>query len=215
MIAAALLAALSAAVEPSTVPAKGDGVYVAGEAPKPKLKRPIKAKLLPEARGWTPLSLREAGDPGQAVNRATILLKKRGKSYVGQRSKTKAWARAYGEDQEGWLVLAIYPDSLASRRKHFELRFRVVEGYLEKVEAALVTVRRRPAPPGSDRAALRRLGVPFDEEGPASGELTLSAFDHRPGKAARNSGRLRHAAFADPFVGYVDLSWSIKGVEKP
>lgn len=203
----------------SSVIKPGDGVHIAGEEgdkPKPKLTRPIKAYIPKEAKDWEPLGLKEGGDPYQASTGVTLKLVKSAKGgYKGERSKAKAWARAYPvKPGETLFVIALFPKALEKRRKHFELRFRVVEGNVEKVEASLITVRDRRAYRDIDRVALRRAGAAFEEESAASGVVSVAAFDPRPGRGL-NAGKLSLAEFPDREVGFADLSWSLSKVEKP
>lgn len=201
---------------PSSTPSPGDGVYVAGDAPKPTLKRPMKAVIHKAARDWEPVGLKEGGDPYQAATAATLRLTRGAKGYRGERSKAKAVVRAYpGKPGESWLIIAVYPKTLEKKRKHFEVRLRVVEGFVEKVEAALITLTDRRAYQELDKPTLRRLGVAFEEENPGSGVVSIAALDPRPGRAAFNAGKLSLAAFADAAVGFADVSWSSKTVEKP
>lgn len=207
----------TAAVAASSAPAPspGDGVHIAGDAPKPKLKRPIKAVIPKEAADWEPVGLKEGGDPHQASTGVTLKLVRTAKGATkGERSKAKAVARAYqAKSGETWLIVAVFPKALEARRKHLEVRLRVVEGNVEKVEAALVTVTDRRAFKELDKVALRRAGAAFEEENPGSGLVLLSALEPRPGKTSWNAGKLSLAAFADPTVGYADVSWSARGVE--
>lgn len=203
----------------STVIKPGDGLHIAGEEgekPKPRLARPIKAHVPKAAKDWEPVGLQEGGDPYQASTGVTLKLVKTAKGgYRGERSKAKAWARAYPvKAGETLLVIAVFPEKLEKRRKHFELRLRVVEGNVEKVEASLITVRDRRAYRGIDRVALRRAGAAFEEEFAASGVVSLAALDPKPGRGL-NAGKLSRAEFPDREVGFADVSWSLKTVEKP
>lgn len=217
-----MLAPLARAQEPAstaTVIKPGDGLHVAGEEgekPKPKLARPIKAHLPRAAKDWEPIGLQEGGDPYQASTGVTLKLVRTAKGgYRGERSKAKAWARAYPvKAGETLFVVAVFPEKLEKRRKHFEIRLRVVEGNVEKVEASLITVRDRRAYRGIDRVALRRAGAAFEEEFAASGVVSLSALDPAPGRGL-NAGKLSRAEFPDREVGFADVSWSLKSVEKP
>jgi hypothetical protein len=201
---------------PSSTPSPGDGVHIAGDAPKPVLKRPMKAVIHKAAQDWEPVGLKEGGDPGQASTGATLRLVKTARGNRGERSKAKAVVRAYpGKPGESWLVIAVYPKALEAKRKHFEVRLRVVEGFVEKVEAALITLTDRRAYKELDKPSLRRLGVAFEEENPGSGMVFVAALDPRPGRAAFNAGKLSLAQFADSAVGFADVSWSSKSVEKP
>jgi hypothetical protein len=202
----------------STVVKPGDGLHIAGEEgekPKPKLSRPIKAHVPKAAKDWEPVGLQEGGDPYQGATGVTLKLVKSGKGYKGERSKAKAWARAYPvKAGETLMVIAVFPAKLEARRKHFELRFRVVEGNVEKAEASLITVRDRRDYRGMDRAALRRAGAAFEEEFAASGVISVAAFDPKAGRSW-NAGKLSKAEFPDREVGFADVSWALKSVEKP
>lgn len=212
-----LLAACAAAqvstgaVATSTAP--GDGVHVAGDAPKPKLSRPIKAAIPKEAADWEPVGLTAGGDPYQAVTAATLRLVKSRGAYKGEKTKAKAAARAYPvKPGETLFIVAVFPRALEKRRKHFEIRLRVVEGNVEKAEAALVSVLDRRAAPELDSVGLRRAGAAFEESNPGSGVIALAALDARP-RGGLNAGKLSHAGFADADVGFADVSWSVKRVE--
>jgi hypothetical protein len=203
----------------SSVIKAGDGLHVGGEAaaPKaPKLSRPIKAHIPKEAKDWEPVGLQEGGDPYQLATSATLkLYKSASGAYRGERSKARAIVHAYPvKTGETLFVVAVYPAALEKRRKHFELRVRVVEGNVESVEAALVKITDRRAYKDVDRVALRKAGAAFEEEFPGSGVVSLAAFDPRPGKAF-NAGKLSKAGFADADAGFADVSWSSKLVEKP
>lgn len=216
---AAASAPADAAASTTSVVKPGDGVHIAGEEgdkPKPKLARPIKAYIPKAAKDWMPLGLKEGGDPYQGYTGATLKLVKTAKGgYKGQRSQAKAWARAYPvKEGETLFVVAVFPKALEKGRKHFELRFRVVEGNVEKVEASLITVRDRRAYRGIDRVALRRAGAAFEEEYAAAGVIRVAAFDPKAGRG-RNVGKLSLAEFPDREVGFADVSWSLKTVQKP
>ncbi len=176
----------------------------------------MKAVIHKAAQDWEPIGLKEGGDPYQAATGVTLRLVKTAKGQRGVRSKAKAVVRAYpGKPGESWLIIAVYPKDLEKKRKHFEVRLRVVEGFVEKVEAALITLTDRRAYKELDKPALRRLGVAFEEENPGSGLVSIAALDPRPGRSSFNAGKLSLAAFADPLAGFADVSWSSKTVEKP
>lgn len=229
-----LLAAAVAAQEPApaaapeastaaaaSTPAPGDGVHVAGEdaasKPAPKLSRPIKASIPKDAKDWEPVGLKEGGDPYQLATAVRLKQFKTVKGAVkGERSPAKASVRSYAvKPGEVLLVVAVFPKALEKARKHFEVRLRVVEGNVEKVEAALLTVTDRRAYKELDRVGLRRAGAAFEEENPGSGLVSIAALDLKAGKASWNAGSLTGASFADPAVGFADVSWSSKTVEKP
>lgn len=212
-----LMVTVAVAQDVSTAPAPGDGVFVAGDAPKPKLARPIKARIPKRAKDWEPIALKEGGDPYQASTGVTLKQVKTAKGGVkGERSKAKVIARSYPINTgEAWLIVSVYPKALEKRRKHFEIRLRVAEGHVEQVEVALITLTDKRAYKELDKPALRRLGVSFEEENPGSGSVSFSALDPKAGKTSWNAGRLSGAAFADADAGYADVSWSSKGVATP
>jgi hypothetical protein len=189
------------------------GVHVAG-GEKPKLSRPIHAVIHPDAKEWEPLSLKAGGDPGQAETKAILLQAKHKGRYKGTPSKAKAAARLRKRKDDLWLIYSIFPKALERRRAHFEVRLRLVEGYVENVQASLVAVvdRRPDVGAGLDSDALSALGIAFEEDSPASGSVLISALDPRPSKFAYNSGTLKLAAFADKDVGTADVSWAARGL---
>lgn len=206
--AAAVAASTEAAVAVST-----GGVKVAGEA-KPKLKRPIHAILHAEAKDWEPLSLRAGGDPETARTGVVLRLSKVRGKYKGTPSKAKAFARLHGPKDGRWLVVSVFPKALEKRRAHFEVRLRIVEGYVEDARASLVSVvDRQYTGAGMDSDELRARGVAFEEDSPASGRLLVSALDPRPSRRALNAGTLTQAAFASQEARLCDVSWSVTGLK--
>ncbi len=222
--APASVAASTDAVAASTAPAAGDdstgrGVKRAGDepAPKPKLARPMRAVIHKDARDWEPLSLREGGVPGEAQTSVALKVVKVGGRLKGENSKAKAYAAwRRGRKDSRWLVISVHPKSLERRRTHFEVRFRIVEGFVEQVEVAAVRVTDRRFVPSSKRPPdsfeLRELAVEYETEKPGSGALVVAELDPRPIAGAANSGRLEKAEFADKDLGFVNLSWSVRGV---
>ncbi|MBI3288556.1 MAG: hypothetical protein HYZ74_03455, partial [Elusimicrobia bacterium] len=118
-----------------------------------------------------------------------------------------------------WLVVSVYPKSLERREAHIEVRFRVFEGFVEEMQVAAVSIidrrRREPSAHPLDSFDLRAEGIEFQEEGPGSGAVVVSALDARTRKDAANSGRLELAEFVDKDLGFVNLSWSARGVAAP
>jgi hypothetical protein len=207
--AAAVAASTEAVVAVST-----EGVKVAGET-KPKLTRPIRATIHRDAKDWEPLSLKAGGDPFQAENKAVLLLEKVKRKYKGQTSKAKSFARLRPGKDESWLVISVFPKALERRRGHFEVRLRIVEGFVEDVKATLVSVvDRNYTGAGMDSDELRRRGVEFEEDSPSAGQILVSALDPKPSKTAFNAGILKEAAFAAKDVRLCDVSWSVKGLTK-
>jgi hypothetical protein len=212
-VSTAAPAAAAAAAPESAVTLSTGGVKVAGEL-KPKLKRPIHATIHAEAKDWEPLSLKASGDPALAETRAVLRQAKVKGKYKGTASKAKAFARLRGRKDARELVISIFPKDLEKRRRHFEVRLRLIEGFVENVEASLVSVvDRRYTGAGMDSLELRERGVEFQEDSPSSGQILISALDPRPSKTAVNSGTLKLASFADDGVGLADVSWSVVGLK--
>jgi hypothetical protein len=193
------------------------GAVPAAARPKPAPPaNPIRVKIHKEAASWEPYSVKAGGDPAAARGRFAWRQVKRGKGYSGPSSKAKAVARLYKAGEDARLVISVFPDKLAERRTHIELRFLIIEGYLEKVAVAAV-IADPGAGPLDDATQLEAKGIGFQEEFPASGAITLAAVDARPSKAALNAGSLSRATFArselNPnSLGLVSVEFSAKGV---
>lgn len=219
-------AASTAAVTASTVAAAtftaptdevaGHGFKVGGDAPKARLARPMHAVIHKDAVDWEPLALREGGVPGSADNTVSVKVVKIKGRMKGENSKARSAARLHkGKRDSRWLAISLYPKALEVKRTHLELRFRIFEGYVEEVEAAAVTVTDRRRPPSAkllDSYDLREEGIEYREERPGSGLFVVAELDPRPGASSVNSGRLEKAEFADRDLGFVNLSWAVKGV---
>lgn len=177
----------------------------------------LHAVIHPDAKDWEPLSLRAGGDPGQAENAVVLRQVKSKGKLKGVASKAKATARVVVSKNDRWLVVSVFPKALEKARGHFEVRFRVVEGFVEDVKAQAVTVvdPRPGAGAGLDSYALRSEGIEFAEESPGSGQIAVSALDARPGKSAFNAGKLKLAEFAGKELGFADVSWSVRGLSAP
>ena len=171
---------------------------IAGDVPKPRLKSALHVVIHPDAKDWEPLSLRAAGDPGQAESAVLLRQVKSKGKLKGVASKAKASARVVAAKHDRWLVVSVFPKALEKSRMHFEIRFRVVEGFVEdvKVEAVSVVDPRPGVGAGFDSYALRAEGIEFQEESPGSGQIAVSALDARPGKGSFNAGKLKLAEFA-------------------
>lgn len=221
----AAVAASTAAVSISSAPASpeddstGRGVKVGGEEPKPKLRRPLHAVIHKRAAEWEPLSLRVRGVPGAATNSVALKVVRVKGRMRGENSAARSAARLHrGPRNSTWLVISLYPKSLEARRTHFELRFRLVEGFVEEAVAVAVTVtdrRRQKSDRLLDSFDLRAQAIEHETESPGSGEISVAELDPRPGASARNSGRLEKAEFAHKDLGFVNLSWSVRGLAKP
>ncbi len=204
------------AVSSVTTPAVGHGAGVAGAEKPLAVERPIHAVIHRDSARWDPVSLRVGGDPAAAATRALLRIRGSRARRRGTPSPARAIARARKSGDDRWLVLSVFPRALAKRRKHFEVRLKLVEGYVEEAKAALVTVvdRRPGAGAGMDADELTRAAVEFEEEFPSSGEILISALDPRPSSKAFNAGLLRGASFADRDAGLADAEWSVRGLPK-
>lgn len=213
-------AAVSASTAAATVEddSTGRGFKVGGDEPKVKLVRPMHAVIHKDAVDWEPLSLRVRGVPGAATNSVALKVVRVKGRMKGENSAARSAARLRkGPKNSTWLVISLYPKSLEAKRTHFELRFRLVEGYVEQVEAAAVKVtdrRRQKSSRLLDSFDLREQAIEFESEKPGSGEISVAELDPRPGSSARNSGRLEKAEFAHKDLGFVNLSWSVRGLTR-
>lgn len=211
-----LAALLSAAASASTVTVSSSTAPTSAGALKARTSRSIHAVIHKDAVDWEPVSLRTGGTPGSAGNTITLKVLKLKGRLKGEIAKAKSAARLHkGIKDSRWLAISLYPKALERRRTHFEVRFRIFEGYIEEVEVAAVTVTDRRRPPSArllDSYDLREEGIEYQEERPGSGQLIVAELDPRPGEASVNSGRLEKAEFADKTLGFVNLSWSVKGV---
>jgi hypothetical protein len=194
------------------------GVKIGGGAPKVKLSRPLHAIIHPDSKEWEPVALKAGGDPFQAETKVTLREEKARGKYRGANEKSTASARLYKAGQDRWLVIRVFPKSLVAKRLvHFEVRLKIVEGFVEELKVAAVTVvdRRPGVGAGLDSYELRDQGVEFEEDSPDSGTVLISALDPRPSKSASNSGVLKLASFGSKVVGLADVSWSAKGLPAP
>jgi len=196
--------------------ATGHGAHVAGADKPLAVERPIHAVIHKDSASWDPVSLRVGGNPAAAETRALLRVRGQKAKRHGTASRARATARLRKAGDDRWLVISVFPRALEKRRKHFEVRLKIVEGYVEEAKAALVTVldRRPEAGAGLNADELTRAGVEFEEEFPSSGEILLSALDPRPSAKAFNAGLLRGASFADRDAGLADAAWSLRGLPK-
>lgn len=194
----------------------GRGVKVGGDDPKPKLTRPLHAVIHKDAADWDPVGLRVGGVPGAGENAVAVKVVKVKGRMKGESSKARSAARLHrGKKDSRWLVISVYPKSLEAKRTHFEVRFRIFEGFVEEAEAAAIIVtdrRRQKTGRMLDSYDLREQGVEYQEEKPGSGAFVVAELDPRLKPSSANSGRLEKAEFADPSLGFVNLSWSSHGV---
>ena len=206
----------SSPAAPNAAAPVGHGVGIAGAVKPVSLSRPIHAVIHKDSAKWDPVSLRLGGDPGAARTRALLRIRGERARRRGTESRAKAGARLRKAGNDRWLTISVFPRALEKRRKHFEVRLKLVEGYVEEAKAALVTVvdRRAGVGAGQDADELTRGAVEFEEELPSSGEILISALDPRPSAGAFNAGVLRGASFADRDAGLADVAWSVRGLPK-
>ena len=215
---AASTATVAASTATAEVAVSTGGVKVAGEA-KPKLSRPIHATLHAEAKDWEPLSLKPGGDPLALSTSVEVRLEKVKGKYKGAASKATASARVHKERDARWLVVSLFPKRLGGLidrdKPHFEIRYRIVEGFVEDVKAVLVRLDepRAAGAAGLDAWELRERGISYEEDTPGSGAVLVAALDPRPSKTARNAGKLERAAFASADVRLATLTWSVVGLK--
>jgi hypothetical protein len=215
----------------------GDDMKTLDDAPKPAAKKkkkkrnpedepwtmpkvPIQVKIHKVSADWTPVSVKAGGSAAAAKNSAVWKLVKKGKKISGGvKSKAKSVARLYPSGEDKKIVVAIFPEGLAKQRTHVEVRFQVVEGYLEKV--AVVAVTAEPGGEPTDDAGMLRLrGVSFQEEKPASAQVLVSGIDAKVGKRAFNGGTLKLAEFSESqmnprSLGLTSVEWMAKGLLEP
>ncbi len=194
----------------------GHGVKVAGDEPKKKIVRPMHAVIHKDAVDWEPIGLRVGGVPGAGENAVAVKVVKIKGRMKGENSKARSAARVHkGKKDSRWLVISVYPKALEQKRTHFEARFRIFEGFVEEAEAAAIIItdrRRQKTGRLLDSYDLRAQGIEYQEEKPGSGSFVVAELDPRPKSGSANSGRLEKAEFADPDLGFVNLSWSSIGV---
>jgi hypothetical protein len=167
-----------------------------------------------EAVDWEPVSVRLRPAAG-GRNSFEAGLRKAGGSYRGRPSAAKVAARLHSAGDDRWLVVCVYPVSLRSERMHMEARFFIQEGYLEEVKVAAVRIaggRWSPDDEKEDSFSLKAKGMDFNEQMPASAEITLAVIDPRLGPHTLNAGSARHASFGGEDLGFVNFSWSVTGV---
>ncbi len=179
---------------------------------RPKARPEIHAAIRADAKKWQPVSLLIGGDHRKirtAISFRTMIEETKVKT-----SPAEATVKLHGGPNSSWLVYSIWPKAFELKRKHVEVRLRLMESYVEEARTYVVTVtdRRTGAGAGFDSNELRRRGIEFEEVSGESGRIEIAAIDHRPSKSAKNSGRLRAVGFADRDLSHVDLSWSIVGL---
>ena len=192
--------------------------------PEQPPEHPIRVHVHREAAHWKPIGLRTAAeDPATFMQIKTAFTRKiRASTVKGKRvlkgepsRKVKATARLHKVGEDLLLVVSVYPASLRSLRKHMEVRYRLVEGFLEEVQVAAVTIRGgAPSPEDEslDAVALEKRGIEFREDFPGSGQVRVTAIDAKVSKRAYNVATVRKAEFGDRELGTVDLTYFAKGL---
>ncbi len=225
-------------VSSETAPGAAPEKPAVEEAPKPR--RVSTVKIPREGAGWTPISVRKGGDPEAISNQAVLrIIRTKVKApaeeapppaegeepapppppkYIfkekGRSTPAKSAARTYKAGEDRLLVISIYPLSLKESRTHFELHFKVVEGYLDGVEFKAI---RRPGKFDKkdleqDSFTLRKLGEEFLEEGPSGAKIAVAAMEAKAGRHGFNAGSLTGAAFGSKDLGLVNLTYQAAGV---
>lgn len=208
----ALLAFPAAAQEPALEAQASAAAAAPGEgAPEISTESLIKVKVHGEARVWTPVSLRKGGNAGTLRTRFTRRIVRKGKKTRGESSRARAVARVHPAKDDKLLVVSVFPDALRPFRKHLEVRYLVIEGYLEKARVAVVTAERGGAK-DDDSILLRRRGVPYLEEFPGGGDIRLAAISLSPGAGTVNAARLSNLAFADKELRLTSFSYKTVGL---
>lgn len=198
VLALLLLASVLQAQEAAT------STVVAVEEAKPAPRRASKVKVHGEAADWEPVSVKLGGDPEQA------------RTFF-KKGPAKAAARLYPSGEDRLLIVSVYPAALRASRTHIELRFLIIEGFLEQVKAAAVRIvggRYAPSDDQEDSKTLQRKGIEYAEEFPGSGDVRLAAIDPGPGAQALNAGTLKAATFGARDLRFVNLGWAVTGVNR-
>ncbi len=206
--------AVAASTAAAQVVVSTAGVRTAGVALEARLKRAIHAVLHAEAKEWEPLSLKAGGDPAAAATKVVLRQEKVKGRYRGVPTKATATIRLHKTKDESWLVVSVWAQALERRRRHLEVRLRIVEGFVEDVRVAVVSVvDRRYSGAAMDSYELRTRAVAFAEASAEKGQVLISALDPRPSKSAANSGQITRVSFGDIEIGLADVSWAVVGLE--
>lgn len=189
------------------------------EEAAPSPARLIRVRIHKEAARWEPVSVRAGGEASAAkthfTRRVRTIKAKGGAKRLGDSSKAQAVARSYSAGEDTLLVVSVHPAKLKRLGRHLEVRYLVVEGFLEEVKVAAVVLqdpRAWPWPGPPDSFLLRRLGIAFSEEFPAEAEVRVSAINPRIGRSVLNAGSVKGAAFGDRELGLVSLGYATTGV---
>jgi hypothetical protein len=166
------------------------------------------ARVLPEAAGWSPISVR--GDARPVPVSSFVRTRRHGES----RALVKA--AVYDVAYDCVLVVAVYPESLRKEGSHFEFRYDMAGYRLDSADVKLVRIE----DPGKkdlreDSRWLRRRGVAFSEDSAAGGRLTLYKLEPWADAATDNRAVLSDALFGGlgtVTVGY-DVTGAAEGVE--
>lgn len=184
------------------------------DEPKKEEKPVIAIRIPADARSWSPVSVRKGAAPSSSS------FKRRYKTLTGtpktESSPASAAARVHKAGLDRLLIVSVYPKSLLKQRKHLELRFFVIEGFLEKATLAAVTASDAvKAGHREDSRTLRAKGWAFSEEEPSSARVVVGALSLKPGTGTRNAGTVSLASFGDTTLGSVDFTFAAKGFAKP
>lgn len=195
----------------AAVAAPGEGSPTTASPPQTALENLIKVKVHRESRDWEPLSLRKGGDPASLKTRFTRRIVKVQGKPKGEVCSARVLARAHSVKDDKLLIISIFPACLTPLRKHLEVRYLIIEGFLEKVQAAVVTAQARGAA-DDDSVLLRRRRIPYLEEFPGGGRVKLAALSLAPGEETLNAAELFDLEFADADVGLASLAYKVTGL---
>jgi hypothetical protein len=145
-------------------------------AQEPQIERPIRVKVHKDAAKWEPFALKIAGDPNGP-------------------GSSKSRVRKYPlKDGDVLYVVNVYPPGIRWKARHHEVRFKIIEGWLEEVEVAAILSEIK-----EDSVTLRKNGVEFQQESPGSAEVRIAAFE--TGSGGHHAGSVRKSELGD-------FSWS-------
>ena len=139
----------------------------------------VSVKLHKDAGKWEPYSVRVSSSaPAPASGRTVV--------------------RKYPSGEDALIVVSVFPRDHARSGRHYEVRFLVQEGWLEELKVAKIT---SASGVQEDSIILRKKGLEFQEELPASAQVRLTAFQLK--KGGLHAGSVKKSPLGD-------FSWSGK-----
>jgi hypothetical protein len=210
----------AASTETAPAPAQPP-VEAAPPPPPPKPVKLINVKIHPDSKDWEPVSLGAGGSMENASSRFSRRLKKKvtkgeGEgakpvvTFHGENSKAISVVRVHKSGEDAWVIASVYPAVLKKANRYMEARFKITEGFLEEAVVAAVTVRQGQGVDiqKEDSVTLRRRGVSFAEDFPASARATITAISAKAG--GLNAGGVGQADFADKELRLTSFGWNAK-----